>query len=161
MIQNHTLFAQEDTMSIEENKAIVRRHFEQFCNRGHCAAANEMYTADYIHHNLLTPHAPLSPQHEQDPVVMLRIALPDLRITIDSMMVKGEEVVVRWRITGTDKGGLGGAPPTGNQVMIMGTSTFRVDDGKIVKDWLQLDLLRILQQIQGSIKMRQRESCER
>ncbi len=148
-------------MSIEENKAIVRRHFEQLCNNGHWAAANEMYAAHSIHHNLLTSHAPFSPQHEQDPVVMLRMALPDLRITIDNMIVKGEEVVVRWRITGTDKGGLVGAPPTGNQVMIVGTSTFRVNDGKIAEDWLQLDLLRLLEQIQGSAKIRQRESRER
>ena len=139
-------------MSIEENKTIVRRHLEQLCNKDRWAAANEMYAAHYIHHNPLTPHVPFNSQHEQDPIVMLRMALPDLRITIDNMLVKGEKVVVRWRITGTDKGGFFGALPTGNQVMIMGTSTFRVDDGKIVEDWLQLDLLRLVEQIQGSAK---------
>jgi len=36
----------------------------------------------------------------------------------------------------------------------------RVDDGKIAEDGLQLDLLRLIEQIQSSVKM-QRESCER
>ena len=44
-------------MSTEENKAIARRHFEDFWNKADMAVADQIYARDYVHHS----HGPDAP----------------------------------------------------------------------------------------------------
>ena len=37
-------------MSAEENKAIVRRFYDEFFNKGNLQIVNELHTSDYQHH---------------------------------------------------------------------------------------------------------------
>jgi predicted ester cyclase len=77
----------------------------------------------------------------------LRQGFPDLRFIIQDMVAEGSRVVVRWTSQGTHRGMFAGTAPTGRQVSNEGIGIYRVEDGKIVESWSQVDRLGVLQQI--------------
>ena len=77
----------------------------------------------------------------------LRQGFPDLRFIIQDMVTEGSRVVVRWTSQGTHRGMFAGTAPTGRQVSNEGIGIYRVEDGKIVESWSQVDRLGVLQQI--------------
>jgi predicted ester cyclase len=68
-------------------------------------------------------------------------------VVFDELIVSGDTVVGRWTATGTHKGQLPGAPPSGKRISIGGISIYRIAGGKIVTAWEQLDLLGMWQQL--------------
>lgn len=59
----------------------------------------------------------------------------------------GDKVVVRWSVTGTHSGEFMGFAATRRRITSKGIDIFRVEDGKIVDLWQEMDMLDILQQI--------------
>jgi predicted ester cyclase len=49
--------------------------------------------------------------------------------------------------SGTHRGDMMGAPPTGNTIVLAGINVFRLRDGKIVERWGRLDELTLLRQL--------------
>ena len=74
-------------------------------------------------------------------------ALPDLRLDIQHIVAGGENVVVRFRLTGTHKGAFMGVPPTGKTVRVPYMDVWRIADGRIVENWVQLDMMALTQQL--------------
>jgi predicted ester cyclase len=62
-------------------------------------------------------------------------ALPDYDLSIDSLTVKGDRVMVRYTISGTHKGDFMGIAPTNERITITGIDIFRLDNGKVVEYW--------------------------
>ena len=52
-----------------------------------------------------------------------------------------------WIASGTHQGEIMGIAPTGNRVMVAGTSIERVVDGRIEETWDNYDALSMMQQI--------------
>ena len=50
-----------------------------------------------------------------------------------------------WR--GTHTGNFLGIPPTGKQVVFTSTEFYRVAGGKLAEEWVELDMLGLLQQL--------------
>jgi predicted ester cyclase len=73
--------------------------------------------------------------------------MPDIHLTIDDEVYAGDKVVHRWTLTGTDTGGVMGAPPTGKELTFTGITTVRMKNGKIVERWANVDELGLLQQL--------------
>lgn len=69
----------------------------------------------------------------------LHRALPDLRFSVDALRVDGEEVEVRWTLTGTHRGEIRGTGPTGRPVEMSGRHTEVVRDGRIVERYGSAD----------------------
>jgi hypothetical protein len=59
---------------------------------------------------------------------MLSNALPDLRITLEDVVVDGRLIAARSRWRGTNTGGLMGRPPTGQEIDVEGLEMWRFDD---------------------------------
>ena len=76
---------------------------------------------------------------------------PDIHITFDEMIVKGDRIVVLWTFSGTNTGPLhtpsGDIPATGKKVQFSGIAIDRVDEGKIVEEWVYFNVLQLLQQL--------------
>jgi predicted ester cyclase len=67
-------------------------------------------------------------------------AVPDLRWTIEDIQTFGDQIVVRGKATGTPKGELWGAKPTGKSFNTMAIDIFTVKNGKLasahhVENW--------------------------
>jgi steroid delta-isomerase-like uncharacterized protein len=136
--------SKEEVMSVE-NKALVRRWFEEVWNKGHVAAIDEMFAAHGTVHGLgMDMHGPASfkPFH-----AAYREAFPDVKLELEDMIAEGDKVAVRWTATATHQGkGLGFAA-TGRQVRFNGMVFMRVQGGKLVEGWNNFDQLGLLQQL--------------
>lgn len=74
-------------------------------------------------------------------------AFPDLQITVEDAFDAGENVVYRFRATGTHQGAYLGFAPTGKSFSIEGLGVDRIENGKFAERWIQFDSLGLLQQI--------------
>src|ERR1700704_6448566 len=131
----------------EQNKAIVRRLFEELWNKGNLSVADQLFTPNYAHHDPSTPDFGRGPESEKKRATLYRTAFPDLRLTIEDIIAEGETVMVRWSCRGTHKGDLSGIAPTGRQVTISGVSIACFTGGKMSEGWVNWDALSLMQQL--------------
>ena len=133
-------------MSTEENKALIRRFFEEAWGKGNLAVADELLAADFVLH---APPPGVAPDLEgyKQWVSMTCAGLADRQSTVEDQIAEGDKVVTRWTYRGTHKGELMGIAPTGKQVMVTGICIERIVGGKIVKEWSEKDNLGMMQQL--------------
>ena len=138
-------------MSIEANKALVRRYFAELVTCGDLAVADELFPADYAT-DWSIPDMPRGPEQVKYAWAEWRAAFPDWSATIEHQIAEGEWVATRITAGGTHQGPLvyrrfGRLDPTGRRVRITGTVTVRIRGGKIVEMWQDGDFLGLLQQL--------------
>jgi len=131
----------------EKNKATVRRLFEELWNKGNLSLADQFFAPIYTHHDAATPDFGKGPEGERKRVTLYRNAFPDLRLTIEDIIAEGETVMTRWSCHGTHKGELNGIAPTGKQIHIIGTTTVRFSNNKMVEGYVNWDALGLMQQL--------------
>ena len=78
-------------MTLEQNKALIRRFYEEVWNKGNLDVAEAVFAADYVRHDLRPGHPPSGPEGQKRIAADFRAAFPDLQMTIDLMVA--EEVV--------------------------------------------------------------------
>jgi predicted ester cyclase len=76
-------------------------------------------------------------------------AFPDLVYTFDQFIAKDDFVVERYTATGTHQGQLGDIPPTGRVATWTGINIFRIDCGRIIEIWAQVDAVTRTHQLTG------------
>ena len=137
-------------MSIEENKALVRRYFEDAPR--HPDACDEIFAPSFrfhtIQHASITPQVLESnPESEKAAYAWLRTVWGDYTMTIDEIVAEGDRVVVQWTFNGAHQGEFNGLAPTGKPVSYAGINIFRIADGKIAQVWDIFDRLWLWQQL--------------
>jgi predicted ester cyclase len=70
---------------------------------------------------------------------MFREALPDWHSGVDQLVAEGDIVIERFTASGTHRGELMGAPPTGKTIVLRGINVFRIAGDRIVERWGRLD----------------------
>jgi len=132
-------------MSTEENKAIVRRFYEEVFNKKNLAYVDEFIAPGGIDHGL--PPGLSGIEGTRSFIGMYLAAFPDLHMTFDDLVAEGDRVVIRWTCRGTHLGELQGIPPTGRPIVVTGIEINRMEGGKSVEHWLNFDTLGMLQQL--------------
>ncbi len=130
----------------EQNKAIVRRLYEEVWNLGDLDVVEDIVSADFVGHRSGRPDD-LGPEAVRESVVALCEAFPDGRFTIEDMVVEGDRVAVRFTGRATHRGEFRGVQPTGRQVTVTGIGIYRIYGGQIVERWENIDQLGLLQQL--------------
>ncbi len=133
-------------MSAEENKAVVRRVWEEIANQGNFAIANELIAKNFVYHAPGSPELH-GPEGFTQLLGMFRNAFPDLHFTIEDMFAEGDKVASRYTARGTHQGELMGLPPTGRRVTETGIVISQVFEGKLVEDWHSPDNQGLAQQL--------------
>jgi steroid delta-isomerase-like uncharacterized protein len=135
-------------MSIEENKALVRRMVEETFNRGDIGRADEFLAPDFAEREELPPGLPRDREGVKQLTMMLRSAFPDLKATIEDIVAEGDKVVVRQTWSGTHTGGeFMGVPASGKAVSVGVIDIIRIAGGKFVEHWGQMDSMGMMQQL--------------
>jgi predicted ester cyclase len=134
-------------MSLEQNKAIARRHFEELWTKGDLAVADEIYASSTVGHCGNLPDQTGYPECEKELVRQDLIAFPDGVATVEDQTAEGDKVVTRWRFRGTQRGELYGHPASRNEVSVTGFHIHRIVDGKIAEVWALGDFHGLLMQI--------------
>ena len=132
-------------MSIEENKALVRRFDEEVWNGRNLSRVDELFADNHIFRAAGSP--PLDREDYRQMIAHFQDAFPDGRNTSEDLLAEGDKVVQRWTFRGTHQGAFQGIPPTGRPVTLTGISIWRVDGGTIVESWHELDTLGLMQQL--------------
>ena len=134
-------------MSAEENKALVRRWFEDLFNTGNLDVAEEIIAQDHALHDPNLPDLPSGPEGDKQIVNLYRSAFPDTRITVEGQMAEGGMVATRWVARGTHEGELMGIPASGNRAEVHGITVNRTSGGKIAETWSVYDVMGMMRQI--------------
>jgi steroid delta-isomerase-like uncharacterized protein len=130
-------------MSIEENKALVRRIIE-FANRRDLSSFWKPFAPESVIHDTMGDK-PLK-QFKQH-ATMIFAAFPDFQWAIEDMVGEGDKVVFRSTFRGTHKGELEGIAPTGKKVNITLMQIARIMAGRVVEFWHYPDELGLRQQL--------------
>ncbi len=72
---------------------------------------------------------------------------PDIRQSIEDILVEGDKVVYRSTLQGTNTGEFLGTPPTDKPVKVNDFTLLKISDGKIVEMWYECNLLEVMQQM--------------
>lgn len=133
-------------MTTEENKALVRRFYEEI-DKGNLDAMDELVADDYIDHNP-PPFPGLSPGRKglKQAFKIFWEATPGYH-QIEEQIAEGDKVVTRLTSYGKHEGDLPGAPRTGNDLKMTSITIHRIANGRLVEKWAEKDVMGFLIQI--------------
>lgn len=77
----------------------------------------------------------------------LFVGFPDLEVDVQEIIVEGNNVVVRSRLTGSHKGTFLGVPETGASVNVADVTVYKFANGKVVEKRYFTDLLAVMSAI--------------
>ncbi len=130
-------------MSAEENKRILARGFDAM-NKQDFDALAKVIDENYINHSF--PDA-RGPEGFRQVIGMFFAAFPDMHVDVADMIAEGDKVASRGTWRGTHKGEFMGIPATGKPIEIGYSDVWRFEHGKAVENWVQMDMLGMLQQL--------------
>ncbi len=133
-------------MSVEENKAVVRRYLEAFAT-GDLAGLDACIAPTYVRHDPGLPFQVRGPEGVKQLVSALQAGFSSFFATIEDVIAEGDTVLVCLTTGGTHRGELLGIPPTGKDVTVEVMDLFRVAEGKIAEQWVARDDLGTLRQL--------------
>ena len=123
-------------MSVEENKELVRRAWEEVFNRGDLDAVERYYAPGWVMHDA-PPNAGANLKSLKEVLGTIRGGFPDVRARIELMLAEGDLVAYRVTSEGTHSREYFGLAPTGKMVKLVAINIDRIRDGKIVESWFE------------------------
>ena len=133
----------------EENKALVRRWFEEVWNKGNEAAIEEMFASDGVAHGLADEpeKAMRGPQDYKPFYLKFRSAFPEIEVVVEDMVAEGDKVAARCRVRGKHQSDSLGFAATGRSMEFTGITIVRIQKGKIVEAWNNFDFMTMFKQL--------------
>ena len=125
-------------MSIEENKAVVRRLLAEV-ERGNLTSIDELVAPDFVFHNPADPAVGGGPEGYRR--WLTQRGAPGIdRVTIEAQLAEGDTVATRFTVRGTHT-------ETGRPVTLTGIAIDQLRDGRLVGHWDEADVLGMLGRI--------------
>ena len=133
----------------EENKALLRRWFDEVWNKGRADAIEEMFDEYGIAHGLSDdPSNPIrGPQNFRPFHTTFREAFPNMVIVIEDMIAEGDKVAARCSVRGRHEGDFLEKAATQSPVEFTGIAIVRIANGKIVEAWNNFDFMSLHRQV--------------
>lgn len=128
-------------MSVEENKALIRRAFAA-ANAGDIDASVAATAPDARLNG-----QPFGREGDRERTRRLLAAFPDVHYELHDLIAEGDKVAVRYTMRGTQQGELLGIAPTGKAVAMSVTTIYQISDDQIVDLWENYDELGLFRQL--------------
>lgn len=133
-------------MAVEQNRIQLEK-FLTFINTADRSLGQELISPDAV----FRVPASLSPMRGLDGYMaiigMMRSGFPDIQWTLEETIAEGEKIAARFEMRGTHQGEFFGIPPTGKTIAVKAVNFYRFENGAIVEEYGQPDLLGLMQQI--------------
>ena len=133
----------------EENKALLRRWFEEVWNKGRAETIDELFAEGGVANGLedesgqpLRGPAGFRPFFER-----FRSAFPDIQVSIEEMIAERDLVAARCLVRGRYQSNSLGFAATSQPVEFTGIAIVRVSDGQIVEAWNNFDFMSMFRQL--------------
>lgn len=132
-----------------ETKAAARRFYDslnQALETGDFSLLDAVVAEDAVDHNPV-PGMKQGLAGIKASFAAGRPAFPDLRFTVEDMIVEGDKVACRIVLRGTHRGPFQGVPASGARVSFTGIDILRFEGGKMAERWGEFDDVSLLRQI--------------
>jgi predicted ester cyclase len=119
-------------LTLEQMKRFVREHFEDFVNKRIAGVIHKNMTSDF-HDNDGPGGMPTGVDGDEQMMLKLYQAMPDLHLTIEDMIAEGDKVMCRniWRWTDA---------ASGKKMQFHGFVLWRFEGDKIAERWATVTL---------------------
>jgi predicted ester cyclase len=122
------------------------RAFYDFWNTGEEALLKEAIAPTFTDHTL-PPGRPQGPEGPAFASRQFRAAVPDLKVTVEKMIVAGDYVTVHMKFTGHFTGKFGPTQGRNQPIAFIATDLVKVENGRISDNWHIEDNLTLFQQM--------------
>ncbi len=137
--------ATQRVATTERHSNIIHRYFDQWANHADTRAADELIATTVV---LRHPHVTVTGlETYKQSMAAFHAAFPDLHFAVEDVVAQRDKVLVRWLMTGTQRGDFMGHTASGRFIRVAGMSLFRLADGKIQEIWVNQDRLGLQQQL--------------
>lgn len=131
-----------EEMNVEkENKALVRRFYEDYYNRSRLEAIDEMFDPSYVHHTPEVPGEKMNYEEYREHVLSLSRAFPHMKVAVEDQIAERDRVATRYTMYGVHEGDLPGIPSKGREVKVAAMTIMSVKNGRIMEGWEIYDSL--------------------
>ena len=130
----------------ELNIRLAQRVWDELWHKGDFSVIDELFDRQFIRHDLDPANGQGRKQNEEF-IRRMRSTFPDLHFSIDDVIAKGDKVVTRYHFEGTHLGDALGFKATEKKVTYTGILIQRFENGKIVEQWTEANLLSLFRQL--------------
>ncbi len=144
--------AEEVAEGISEEEAIVLLDKAlEIWNDGNLALVEDVFAPEVVARTSTFAEDIVGLEGIKNWVKFARTAFPNMHMTFDEIIVKGNNIVGLFTVTGTNTGELsmpsGDLPPTGQKVRFSGLGIDRVKNGKITEELVFYNVLDMMLQL--------------
>jgi steroid delta-isomerase-like uncharacterized protein len=132
--------------SLEQNKNLVRRFFDEMWNPWNFTKADELLAPGIVFRGTLGNELK-GRDAFRGYMRKVQAAFPDFHNAIEEISAEDDRVIARTRYRGTHRGEIFGVAPTGKTIAYSGAAFFRIEDGKIAHGWVLGDIVSLLRQL--------------
>ncbi len=122
------------------------RAFYDFWNTGDETLLKEAIAPNFTDHTL-PPGRPQGPEGPAFASRQFRVAVRDLKVTVEKMIVAGDYVTVHMKFTSHFTGESGQTQGKGQPIAFIATDLVKVENGRIADNWHIEDNLTLLQEM--------------
>jgi predicted ester cyclase len=136
-------------MSVEENKATLRRNFDEIWNKKNFSLIPDLVSPDYVGINFA---GEFKGQDGYENMIKAQLAnVPDMNVTIDEMVGEGDNLMAVVTTTGTYSGQMGNSDASPKQFKYTYVLVNKYVDGKVQKATAYGNTLDLLRQLGATI----------
>jgi len=130
-------------MSETNNKALVRRYYEEVLNQRQLQVLDELADSSFV--NYLPDGNKISLDIYEQAIAGTLTVIPDLNVTVEDQIAEDDKVVTRLKATGTPQVEFAGIKPNGKPVTVTAIHIHRIQNGKLVEHWEAINLHAVKQ----------------
>ncbi|MHA2277482.1 MAG: ester cyclase [Candidatus Kariarchaeaceae archaeon] len=116
-------------------------------NEGNLELVDEIVAPENKLHHSVYPEDIVGVEAFKNYITNTRSSFPDINLTFDETVAKGNNIITRWTFTGTNTGSIGELPPTGKKVSYSGISLSHITNGKFSESWIIFNVLEFYKQL--------------
>lgn len=136
----------EDTKEEALNRQVVEQIATAF-NEANFDTLDNLIAEDFVGHSPLAPEPFVGPDGLKGFFSLFKAAMPDANHPTYTLIADGDLVAAWMPFEGTFENELLGLPPNGKKVSIMMANVWRLENGKAVEFWINMDTLGYMQQV--------------
>ena len=129
-----------------QNLAVVKNMWQAWISGDYDAYRNAL-SPDYVWRSPSNLPDPLSREKTIEAGRALRQAFPDAAYSLEEMIASGDKVITRFIMRATHLGEFQGIPATGKKIELSGIAIVRLENGKVVEEREDSDMLGLMQQL--------------
>jgi steroid delta-isomerase-like uncharacterized protein len=138
--------------AIEEQNIALYREFIDKLNKGNLDIFDEYFAPEYSYYFPSNAREPMSLEKTRELVKTHFESFPDYKWNIEELYAVKDMVIARMSTSGTFTKEYQGIPPTGNKVESSAIFIVRIENGKIVEEREEVDVLSVMQQLGMELK---------